>query len=70
MRQPYGTDCRFFAENDGKMLVGLGADWRWSLRFNGRMILNALRTGNSEYPVSPGNHMQEICYKRGRNQTS
>ena len=58
----------FTAESDGVLLLGIAADWRWALYFNGAMLLDARVCANSEAPIRPDNHLQEINYKKGRNQ--
>ena len=58
----------FTADCDGSLLLGVAADWRWALYFNGSIKLDARVCANSEAPVRPDNHLQEINYKKGRNQ--
>ena len=58
----------FYAEEPGSLLVGLAADWKWTFRVNGKMLLDARLTANSEFPISPTNHMLEFEYQKGRNQ--
>lgn len=58
----------FVAEESGTFFLGLAGDWRWDLRFNGSMLLDARVTANSEAPFSPNNHLQEVTYQAGRNQ--
>lgn len=58
----------FTANEDGTLLLGIAGDWRWDLRFNGELLLDARKCANSEAPFSPTNHLQEIKYKAGRNQ--
>lgn len=58
----------FTAEESGTLLLGLAADWRWTFRCNGVMLLDARVTANSEDPIRPDNHFQSINYNAGRNQ--
>ena len=58
----------FYAETPGSLLIGMGADWLWTIRVNGKMLQDARKTTNSEYPVLPSNHRLEIAYRAGRNQ--
>ena len=58
----------FYADDHGSFHVGMGADWFWTLRVNGKMLLDARKTANSEFPISPSNHLVEIKYQPGRNQ--
>lgn len=58
----------FYAGEDGILTLGLAADWQWSFRFNGKMLLDARRSGNSEFPVHHTNHTVELAYRKGRNQ--
>ena len=36
----------FYADAPGKCFVGLGADWKWTFRFNNEMLINALISCN------------------------
>ena len=58
----------FYADEPGSLLVGLAADWKWTFRVNGKLLLDARITANSEFPISPTNHMLEFEYQKGRNQ--
>ncbi len=58
----------FNADCDGALLLGVAADWTWSFRFNGKILLDARVCANSEAPIRPDNHLQEINYRKGRNQ--
>ena len=58
----------FVAGESGTFFLGLAGDWRWDLRFNGIMLLDARVSANSEAPFSPTNHLQEVNYQAGRNQ--
>ena len=58
----------FYAESAGSLVIGLAADWYWTIRINGDMKQDARKSGNSEYPVSPTNHYQAVDYVAGRNQ--
>lgn len=60
--------AEFTADADGSLFIGFGGDWKWTLRFNGQMLLDARVPANSEAPVSYNNHAQELVYKQGRNQ--
>ena len=58
----------FDADEPGVLTVGLAADWQWSFRFNGKMLLDARRCSNSEFPIHYTNHTVELAYQKGRNQ--
>ncbi len=58
----------FYADEPGILAVGLAADWQWSFRFNGKMLLDARRCSNSEFPIHHTNHTVELAYQKGRNQ--
>ena len=58
----------FVADAPGRVYVGLGADWKWTFWVNGKMLLDARLTANSEAPVRANNHSLEIEYVAGRNQ--
>ena len=58
----------FYADEPGTLALGLAADWQWSFRFNGKMVLDARRCSNSEFPIHYTNHTVELAYQKGRNQ--
>ena len=58
----------FYADEPGTLALGLAADWQWSFRFNGKMLLDARRCSNSEFPIHYTNHTLELAYQKGRNQ--
>ena len=58
----------FYADEPGMLALGLAADWQWSFRFNGKMVLDARRCSNSEFPIHYTNHTVELAYQKGRNQ--
>lgn len=58
----------FYADEPGTLALGLAADWQWSFRFNGKMLLDARRCSNSEFPIHYTNHTVELAYQEGRNQ--
>ena len=58
----------FYADEPGYLALGLAADWQWSFRFNGKMVLDARRCSNSEFPIHYTNHTVELAYQKGRNQ--
>lgn len=57
------------AEADGLALVTCGADWWWSLRVNGELLVNRLpaEIGNERWPVAAGNHPLLVPVRKGRN---
>ena len=57
------------AEEDGLALVSCGADWWWSLRVNGRLLVDRTpkRIGNERWPVAPANHPLLLPVRKGRN---
>ena len=58
----------FTAENEDKILLGFAYNWRWVLFFNGKMLLDARVSGNSERPTMAKNHILELDVQKGRNQ--
>jgi len=58
----------FCADSAGSLVIGFAADWYWTLRANGKLLQDARKSGNSEYPVAPTNHLQTIDFCAGRNQ--
>ena len=57
------------AEADGHALVSCGADWWWSLRVNGDLLVDRLpyAIGNERWPVAPANHPLLVPVRKGRN---
>ena len=57
------------AEADGHVLVSCGADWWWSLRVNGDLLVDRLpyAIGNERWPVAPANHPLLVPVRKGRN---
>ena len=57
------------AEEDGLALVSCGADWWWSLRVNGRILVDRTpeRIGNERWPVAAKNHPLLLPVRKGRN---
>ena len=57
------------ADRDGLALVSCGADWWWSLRVNGRLLVDRTpkRIGNERWPVAPANHPLLLPVRKGRN---
>ena len=58
------------AEADGHALVTCGADWWWTLRVNGDLLVDRLATdgpGNERWPVAAGNHSFLVPVRKGRN---
>lgn len=58
----------FYADKPGTLQLGWGATVRWVFSFNGKILLDARKSGNSEFPVAADNHKVEIDYQAGRNQ--
>ncbi|MBO5722391.1 MAG: hypothetical protein J6S19_04680, partial [Lentisphaeria bacterium] len=58
----------FYADKAGTLQLGWGATVKWVFSFNGQVLLDARKSGNSEFPVSADNHKLEIDYQTGRNQ--
>lgn len=58
----------FYADEAGVMAVGLAADWAWRFFFNGKVLLDARLSSNSEFPIHYTNHTVELAYQKGRNQ--
>ena len=57
------------AERDGLALVSCGADWWWSLRANGELVVDRTprRFGNDRWPVAASNHPLLVPVRKGRN---
>ncbi|MBO5762173.1 MAG: metallophosphoesterase [Lentisphaeria bacterium] len=58
----------FIAQEEKKILAGFGMNGRWVLFFNGKMLLDARESGNSEMPVDVTNHTQVLDVKKGYNE--
>ncbi|MBO4304993.1 MAG: metallophosphoesterase family protein [Lentisphaeria bacterium] len=66
-RERFVLAADFTAEEDSKLLLGFGFNWRWTLRFNGVLLLDARKCGNSERPIMAENHIQELDIRKGSN---
>ncbi len=57
------------ADRDGLALVSCGADWWWSLRANGELVVDRTprRFGNDRWPVAASNHPLLVPVRKGRN---
>ena len=58
----------FTAAEAGEILVGFGAEWQWKFFFNGKLILDAMSTGNQQMPFAETNHQILLDCRKGRNQ--
>ena len=47
--------------------IGIGADWFWECRLNGRTVADFWTVGNQTTPIRKGNHIVQLPVKRGRN---
>ena len=57
----------FFSGKEDKILLGFAYNWKWVLFFNGKMLLDARESGNSERPTMAKNHILELDVKKGKN---
>ena len=58
----------FTAPEEKKLLFGFGLNGYWVLMFNGKILMDARKTGNNEMPVAFTNHTRELDVKKGENQ--
>ena len=57
-----------FAPEDQTLQIGVGADWFWRCRLNGRIVADHFTDGNRYAAINKGNHLVLLPVKRGRNQ--
>ena len=57
----------FFADADGEVVLGGGADWFWECFINGRNFIDLLNGGNGIKPVSKTNIPFIVPVKKGKN---
>lgn len=56
-----------FAPEDQTLQIGVGADWFWRCRLNGRIVADHFTDGNRYAAINKGNHLVLLPVKRGRN---
>ena len=57
----------FTAESDGFMQIGVGADWWFDFRVNGKTIYDTLKTGNIIAKCSVNDHVFNFPVRKGKN---
>ncbi len=57
----------FTAKDDGFMQVGVGADWWFDFRINGKTIYDTLKTGNIIAKCSENDHVFNFPVRKGKN---
>ena len=58
----------FDSAEAGEILAGFGAEWNWKFFFNGKLILDAMSTGNQQMPFAETNHQVLLDCRKGKNQ--
>ena len=66
-RVPGLIEAEFTADQEGKILLGVGADWFFECFVNGDNIYSTLQGGNSIHPIGKKNFIIRTPVKKGSN---